>query len=670
MSITLERITFNTNTQAADARTLNLRRAGGLVTTPEWQRGVTVSPQQSVAAYAISQSQNPAQPITIQAEFSRSSFQDDNFLVRTRNFNASSTNAFGRVREGPVNFPIFTPNSGPQILELEQVSLGDLGVRAHTVTWRWQFCIPPDDTWTDFATTTHTIYAVLEPPKRPWRRLPFSATNFQLPWLEALDVACRWAAGARTPDDAAAIVTRQVYDLGPAFLQYDCPKGGPHFTDNSGFHCDLFLARLNNLEQVNSLTVPRVVNCNDCATITTTFANILGCDLSEAQMGGGDPFDVNPVLLIGSDAWSGPCGQTKFTFHEVAWEAGGTADDAVYDACLQVDGDTDVAPPHVPLLPSNLVFGRRGDGLYRDRLVMPDTPQSQQTCVPLLSPVRRQIHPPGTPVANFLDIPFLSALEIDFGVGDMLLGAGARVALRADSDDWLAANEPELKLFSSGFLLSESLFRGWRIARSAAARVDETVFAIKSLWTRKRGDGALLEVAVYECASRDEARKMLLRLTDTIQLPVVELRAAGDIGDVAFSLPGDVMILFARGNLAASVTTADGGAESVLDKAVRLDRYIARRPRGVHVGEDAPTIDSFEPETENFQPGMDIPLTVTATDPAGRHIWYRLFSRTGEVASVGGQLLYRPADSGEQRITAFALNSRQLLARERLRLSV
>jgi hypothetical protein len=126
------------------------------------------------------------------------------------------------------------------------------------------------------------------------------------------------------------------------------------------------------------------VNCSDCASIVSTFANALGCDLWQSRMGWF--FGLNPMLGIGSSVWQPACGWTSFSYHEVAWEGNCLAANDVYDACLQVDGDADpTAAPHVPLLPQDLRFGNPGDLLYRDRLA---TPAGRPNCNP--QPATRQ----------------------------------------------------------------------------------------------------------------------------------------------------------------------------------------------------------------------------------------------------------------------------------------
>jgi hypothetical protein len=157
-------------------------------------------------------------------------------------------------------------------------------------------------------------------------------------------------------------VTRSVYGLGPSLITYDCPGGGSSHYSLGNFDCTAFIDRLR-----GGIGNGVYVNCSDCATIVSTFANALGCDLWQSRMGWG--FALNELLGIGSTVWQTACGWPSFNYHEVAWEGACTAQTDVYDACLQVDGDSDpTSPPHVPLQPEDLRFGNPGDLLYRDRL--------------------------------------------------------------------------------------------------------------------------------------------------------------------------------------------------------------------------------------------------------------------------------------------------------------
>jgi hypothetical protein len=129
-----------------------------------------------------------------------------------------------------------------------------------------------------------------------------------------------------------------------------------------GFNCTAFLDLL-----AGGPGAGKFVNCSDCATFVSSFANAIGCDLWQSKMG--YSFGLNEMLGIGSAVWQTCCGWGAFSYHEVAWKNNCGNDDEVFDACLEVDGDADpLNPPHTPLLPTNIKFGAAGAGLYRDRL--------------------------------------------------------------------------------------------------------------------------------------------------------------------------------------------------------------------------------------------------------------------------------------------------------------
>jgi hypothetical protein len=263
--------------------------------------------------------------------------------------------------------------SGFVTFPLQDVRLDDAGVDVRTVTWQWQYRRRRDRAWTDFALSEHRIYSVLELPKDPWQQDPAGPDLF--PWTEALDYGCTWARGAHDRVAAAARVTKSVYDLGPSVLIYDCGTAteGGGFASYAAldFQLTCFLNRLRGEESLG----PRV-NCTDCATIVSTFANALGCELWQSVLGYN--FDLNPMLAIGSNIWQPACGWPQFSYHEVGWEGMCGTGDAVFDACLQVDQSP---PHHIPLLPANIRFGTPGSGEYRD-LLSPDTPTGRPHCNP------------------------------------------------------------------------------------------------------------------------------------------------------------------------------------------------------------------------------------------------------------------------------------------------
>jgi hypothetical protein len=398
VSVVLNAIKFNHDPNSVTADALNIRRnAVQPVAVPEWRNGVSVNPEDSPAAYA----QNPTRGhrLTIQAQFHRT---DERLTsVRIRAVDADRTppeptgcwslllwllwlllraltgNVLGSVKARTVTFPA-SGQTGFETFRLTGVRLWRVGVGARTTNWRWQYRLATGP-WVDFASTAHRIYVLLDVPTGPWQQTPYQPGNVQLPWTDVLDHACAWAVGAMTADDAATKVTAAVFALGPATMRYDCPGGGSTHYASPGFDCTAFLDLVRG-GAGNGI----YVNCTDCATIVSTFANALGCDLWQSQMG--YFFALNPIKAVGSPIWEPAClssgyGWTgSFSYHEVAWKGAAGVAEQVFDGCLQVDGDVDpTTPPHTPLLPTNLRFGNAGDGDYRDRLA---TPAGRATCNP------------------------------------------------------------------------------------------------------------------------------------------------------------------------------------------------------------------------------------------------------------------------------------------------
>lgn len=388
--IHLEAIAFNHDPTAATHDAFNLRRsATAWVTVPEWRRGTSVVPEDSPAAYA--RAQVTGHRVTIKAEFSCTdpSIADvevrakDNFvsppgppgcfgwliaLIRAI-LRALFGNVLGKVQARPVAF--INGQSGLVEFTLVNTKLSRAPIGPHTTEWRWQFRRPARKKWHDLTVTRHRIYLVLDIPTAPWQQTPYQPANIQLPWTSVLDYACQWALGTTNAIDAAGGVTRGVNNLGPNIVTYDCPGGGNSWYSAGAFDCTAFIDRLK-----GGLGDGYYVNCSDCATFVSTFANILGCDLWQSRMGSGF-FHLNPILGIGSNTWQPACHGIDgwadgFGYHEVAWTGACGANDNVFDACLHVDGDADpTAAPHTAQLPVNVLFGNPGDMQYRDRLTIP-----------------------------------------------------------------------------------------------------------------------------------------------------------------------------------------------------------------------------------------------------------------------------------------------------------
>lgn len=396
MAVMVQMIAFNHRALGLEAglsgaaQALNLRRNALLpVAVPEWQRGVSFVAADSPAAYALDET--IGRPVVILVRFARLWPQVVALQVRAvqpalpgaQALLQASVNVLGEVAPQTV---VFLPSGESAFVAftLRNTRLASCGVGVHTVRWRWQYRFADAEPWIDFAATEHTVYTVLRMPRSPWAQQPAHPANTQLPWADALDYACRWAQGTRTPDEAATAITNAIYTLGQGLLSYECTIGA------TAYALDYFL--LSEFIELlrGGVGRGRYVNCSDCAAMVATFANLLGADLWQSRMGSlftapFGYFPVNPVRTIGSAFWGAPCGWWPgWSFHEVAWSRDCGADDTVFDGCLQLDA---YPPYRVPLQPANLRFGRIGEWAYRDLLA---APTGRQLCEPVPFERRRR----------------------------------------------------------------------------------------------------------------------------------------------------------------------------------------------------------------------------------------------------------------------------------------
>ncbi|WP_299657844.1 hypothetical protein [uncultured Tateyamaria sp.] len=362
MTVTLASITFNHDPASSRRGALNIRRNGsdpGRV--PEWIKG---DPEVFPAAYAISD----ALSARIDVAIDLLGPSNTRVFVRAVPTNPLEFNILGPTETATVNFAANGKRNGLR-LTLQAPALVQTGVGAFDVNWTWQYKESFAGPWNDFETTRHRIYVILRQPTRPWVQTPFTAANTQLPWAEVLEWACRWAAFTHTPDAAATAITAAVYNLGPRRVAYDCRGGNPTNYSFPEFDCSAFLERLAG-EYGRG---PRV-NCTDCATIVSTFANVLGADLWQSRMFNQIvPFRCNLMRPIGAPFFGPVCGTGFFNYHEVAWEGACSDLDEVYDACVAVFFP---APPSVGLsafMPSDINFGWSYASSYRDFLVSPES---------------------------------------------------------------------------------------------------------------------------------------------------------------------------------------------------------------------------------------------------------------------------------------------------------
>ncbi|HXT62411.1 MAG TPA: hypothetical protein VN696_05180 [Pyrinomonadaceae bacterium] len=369
-SCDLKLIAIKFNHDIADLTTdaINVRKNfTAAVSVPEWTSGVTVAAD-SPAAYAILETQG--NKITIKAKFAIGPMNALQAEIK-----ADGGGILGALDAQTVNFAAGVSTPEFVSFELRHHTIGNDGIKLEDITWNWKYRCCGGSQWEPLATTHHRIYVILEEPKLPWKQQPFP--NDQNPWTEALDYACTWAAGQKTRDDAATAITKAIN--GSLGLVYDNASGASHYTSGflAIFELTQFLAYL-----TSGTGLGHIVNCTDCATITTTFSNLVGCDLHASKMG--TFFALTPFRGIGAGAFGCPGFGCSFSFHEVAWKGGHGNSDPLFDACLRVDGDSNPwSAPYSEIFPVNIVFSTNpgaplplavpfNDQSYKERLCTND----------------------------------------------------------------------------------------------------------------------------------------------------------------------------------------------------------------------------------------------------------------------------------------------------------
>jgi hypothetical protein len=442
------------------------------------------------------------------------------------------------------------------------------GVDAATAQWTWQVQRAPGGPWLPFDSTQHRVYAVLSEPRAPWLVRPATPANRSLPRADMLEVACAWARGATTVADAAARVTAAVNALGPEVITYDTLVGAPHYSVLGGprFLCDAFLDRLRGGPGAGPL-----VNCSDCATIVSSFANLLGADLWQSRMGylpGG--FRLNPILGIGAREWSTLFG--GFSFHEVAWTGACAENDLVYDACLHVDQDPNpTAAPHTPLLPAGHRFGTPGSGDYRDRIA---APEGRAACVArpdlrLRRPISGQAFAFAPRLPTDVSLTFAKSARVEET-------AAVRKAeeVRFDGFGFFGTELPGWALESSAEYDAPAQPRVLLAGLPLEEQIPARSRVVVTLWRSPEQPDALLRLESIETPSSAQARRMLVQVAAEFENPGLEHWDRGVEGETGLRLPNGGLALFTRGNHVHVARSAGREPVDVTAQVETLDRWL------------------------------------------------------------------------------------------------
>jgi len=251
------------------------------------------------------------------------------------------------------------------------------------VDLNWSWSNDSSKGWQPITTTKHTIYTILDMPEAPW--------SFERGlWEPVLSYACVWARGQKTKNDVATSITKIVN--GGLNLKYDIARGASNYVireyDEEYKPVDIFFDLTSFLRYLREGKLSNVVNCTDCATITSTFANAIGCNLSQKKVADiylKQGFKCNKIISIGGHEWAVPFPNSpnvnsrgKFSYHEVCMlEPLGVNEKPakiprpeeniyhIYDACLKLDISKNPAESNpakkIAYLPTNMIFSTYND---------------------------------------------------------------------------------------------------------------------------------------------------------------------------------------------------------------------------------------------------------------------------------------------------------------------
>lgn len=363
--MTVIEVHFNHDPDSASADALNLREngSGSPILAPEWWLGGPSHP----AAYARDALTSP---LTLKARFSGGPPNGSETVraIRLADGNPAgpdpaASDHFGGVAARRVQFG-FTGESALVEFDMETDSLDVWTVGRTDVTWQWQR--QSANGWVAIGVTRHRLFTVLDLPNAPWQLTEATPEqHLQLPWVDALEVACDWAAGAFTVDDAVRRVGLGIHGHPSAIYEAGVGFFG---TKSQDFNLTCFLAMCGSDFKLS---------CRDASNALLTFANLLGADLYPWVLT--SSFKTHPVLPLNRDPQVHAHWQFQaWGWHEVVsgYQPADTSqpldpDAFIHDAVLSVDTDPNRQDQiHHPYRPLPMRFGKPGDrDSYRHHLV-------------------------------------------------------------------------------------------------------------------------------------------------------------------------------------------------------------------------------------------------------------------------------------------------------------
>lgn len=340
MNVQLERIVFDHGAGAPADRGLSLVTSGG--PAPPWSPTET-SP--SLVAYPLKS--DVPRPLRVEATFSFPAGFVAGVSVRAQP--VSDEDVLGSTNAVVLPQPAAGSGRSSVMCGLTNTRMWELGIGRYGLMWQWQYRLPGSSAWLDLRVTKHIVYVTLAAPTKPWsENAPLRS--------DVLDLACRWASGI-TFVSSPATARKALRRIEAALFAFGdrlatpvtyLEAGDSRYTRSPAMAFALtdFLSLLAGQPPGGDNNV----NCSDCASALATFANALGCGLQQVKIAKRNDgmMRTNPIVTVGAGRRPGyepeRVSRTRlFRFHEVTAlddPAEPPSGDAVFDACLMVDRDS------------------------------------------------------------------------------------------------------------------------------------------------------------------------------------------------------------------------------------------------------------------------------------------------------------------------------------------
>ena len=220
------------------------------------------------------------------------------------------------------------------------------------ISWRYKVRAPNgSDEWIDTGDTDNLrYYLVLAKPQAPQER----------PWNRVLEMAVDWTEGDESVEEALGHVTEEIYNSG---FVYETNYGRINYSGtwvDIGTSNERFIPGFRLTACLAQWGDGHPVNCTDTANMVCIFGNALGCNSNLYFIASN--YKLNYIKAIGCNWTNSPfvSGSQYFSYHHT-----GAISTNIYDACLQIDNDSDPSsPPHLGVLPVNMPFST-----YKSKLV-------------------------------------------------------------------------------------------------------------------------------------------------------------------------------------------------------------------------------------------------------------------------------------------------------------